>query len=402
MNLFDKPFTEIEKDDIEALLDRDENRYLEFKQELNIDTGDEKREFLADISAFANGGGGHLFFGIKEENGIAAEITPIECSNPDKLKLKIDSIIRSNLDPPIFGVEIQPVKIEANAYIIGIQVPNSWNRPHMIKMGRPKFYGRNSGGKYPMDAQEIRSTIIGSETLIEKIKMFREKRIAELSSGHFPMKLYKDRLLVIHVCPIVSFTPGYQCDFDNFIKNHQENLCLVKKFDGSDERHTFNGFMRYSNLGGEYKNPVVGASAEIYRSGIIESVDAYLLSYIERFPDRFSAKEDYEPRCRSALGKYFELLQSLKIPSPCFVFFSLLNVKGCSIYVGLREEYSGRIFNIEQNHLIAPEILVREYTEDAGIVLKSAFDSVWNACGYPGSPNYDKNGKWCGSNINVS
>ena len=34
---------------------------------------------------------------------------------------------------------------------------------------------------------------------------------------------------------------------------------------------------------------------------------------------------------------------------------------------------------------------------DTPLVLRPCFDSIWNACGYAKSLNYDENGKWTGN-----
>jgi len=50
-----------------------ESRSLEFKAKLVWGTESERKEFLADVSAFANGGGGDLVLGIEEDNGAASK-----------------------------------------------------------------------------------------------------------------------------------------------------------------------------------------------------------------------------------------------------------------------------------------------------------------------------------------
>ena len=45
-----------------------ESRSLEFKAKLVWGTESERKEFLADVSAFANAGGGDLVLGIEEDN----------------------------------------------------------------------------------------------------------------------------------------------------------------------------------------------------------------------------------------------------------------------------------------------------------------------------------------------
>ena len=60
------PINEINQTNIETLItDKiEESRTLEYKEELPIGTDNEKKEFLADVSSFANALGGDIIYGI--------------------------------------------------------------------------------------------------------------------------------------------------------------------------------------------------------------------------------------------------------------------------------------------------------------------------------------------------
>ena len=64
-----KEFDTIGKEDIEALVANavSEGRTIEYKEKLPGGTDDDRREFLADASSFANAGGGDLIYGIREK-----------------------------------------------------------------------------------------------------------------------------------------------------------------------------------------------------------------------------------------------------------------------------------------------------------------------------------------------
>ena len=68
--LFDKKIENINIEDIESLIENSvcENKNLDYKRELHIDTDSDKKEFLADISSFANSNGGDIIFGIEEDS----------------------------------------------------------------------------------------------------------------------------------------------------------------------------------------------------------------------------------------------------------------------------------------------------------------------------------------------
>ena len=75
--MLDGKIEKIDKEDIDTLIENSicENKNLEYKRELHIDLDADKKEFLADISSFANSFGGDILFGIEED---AAEKVPIK------------------------------------------------------------------------------------------------------------------------------------------------------------------------------------------------------------------------------------------------------------------------------------------------------------------------------------
>ena len=68
----------MEEADLQRLIDDGvpEGREIDYKLELAVATDQEKKEFLADVSSFANTVGGVLYIGIKEESLLPMELTP--------------------------------------------------------------------------------------------------------------------------------------------------------------------------------------------------------------------------------------------------------------------------------------------------------------------------------------
>ena len=70
-----KPLDQLIKEDIENLVVNEvpEGKSIEYKEQLPGGTDSDKKEFLADVSSFANAGGGHILYGIKEKRNAANE-----------------------------------------------------------------------------------------------------------------------------------------------------------------------------------------------------------------------------------------------------------------------------------------------------------------------------------------
>lgn len=49
---------------------------------------------------------------------------------------------------------------------------------------------------------------------------------------------------------------------------------------------------------------------------------------------------------------------------------------------------------IDAETIILPEAIVESFTTSAHEILKPTFDLIWNACGFPGSENFDAEGNW--------
>ena len=147
-----------------------EDKHIEYKDHINLDQLKDKKEFLADISSFANTNGGHIFWGISEESGIANEINGVDVSSIDELYQKIEAIIRDGLEPRI-NYELKFIELDSGRKVIIAYIYESWNKPHMVTLaGHGKFYARNNSGKYPLSVDELKTIIIHNQFLADKIR----------------------------------------------------------------------------------------------------------------------------------------------------------------------------------------------------------------------------------------
>ncbi len=68
---------------------------LDYKLTLPGTDADDRKEFLRDVTAFANTAGGDLVFSIRERgDGVAKAVEGVELINPDETALRLENMIR--------------------------------------------------------------------------------------------------------------------------------------------------------------------------------------------------------------------------------------------------------------------------------------------------------------------
>ena len=97
--MLDKPIADITADDIQHLVDEGtpEKRTLEFKTVLPGTKDSERKEFLADVSSFANAAGGDLIYGVATTDGRATAAPGVTAQNVEAELLRLDQMIRSGI-----------------------------------------------------------------------------------------------------------------------------------------------------------------------------------------------------------------------------------------------------------------------------------------------------------------
>ncbi len=112
-----------------------EGRTVDYKLAVASQDKD-KKEFLADVTSFANTNGGTLYVGIREETGIPVEIVGLPSEEADSEIQRLENILMHGVDPRIPGLHIEPVACGASI-VLAILIPKSWAGPHMVTFQGP-------------------------------------------------------------------------------------------------------------------------------------------------------------------------------------------------------------------------------------------------------------------------
>lgn len=388
-NLFKKSIEDITEEDLQVLIENSisESKHIEYKSDLRVNSESEKKEFLADISSFANASGGLILYGITEENGIPKEIKGIDLENIDKEIVRLEQIITSGIEPRMTGINFHSVKLHNFKYVLMIHIPKSWISPHRVKYDN-KFYRRSTRGKYPMDIEELRIAFSFTRDIADRIRNFRIERISKILSGETPVPFIDSAKIVIHIIPVVSFNPHQLYD----LKVIDSNPYMLKPVNsaslGSRKRWNFDGLLSFSTYPG-YEDRAC-SYVQLYKNGIIEAVEGYMLDPKRRQDNLLKIHPIYEKVLIESVREYLKIQRTLNVDLPIFIYLSLLKVKGYSISYDLflRSDF------IDRENLFIPEVIIENYDVDISLALKPCFDFVWNACGEPQSFNYDENGNF--------
>ena len=362
-----------------------ESRFIDFKADA-IGGGDrEKREFLADVSAFANASGGDIVLGVKTKDGAADEVCGVVLEDVDKEKLRLVSIVRDGLEPRISSLDITWLPIEGKRGVMVIRVPRSWTAPHRVTYLKDmNFYVRNPAGKHPMSVNEVRYAFSAGRELDERLRKFLADRLNAIwSKKDLPFDLRDGPKFVLHVIPLSALADPLDLQFQ------YDSPGIVPPLRNSSHnwQHTLEGFVTYT-----MPEPPRSYSM-MFRDGAVEGVADLSLS--EGRSEAFLF-QGVEKLVLDGWKTYRTFANAFEVTPPVYVYATLLKCDGLT---PVADALSGETPVATRNDiLILPYVVVgiEQFNAPPTKLFKRLFDRTANAFGLSRSPSYDGNGNFIG------
>lgn len=375
-----KSVSELEMSDVQALIGNvSESRYIDFKQSVVGRADADRKEFVADVTAFANASGGHIVFGVVEgADAVAANIAGLTVTDRDEEERRLSEMIRNGTEPRLSDFEFKWIDGPGGSSVLVLYVPRSWQSPHRVTLaGHNQFYIRNSRGKHPMNTDELRTAFTYGRALEESVASFREIRINMIRKQEAPIVVDAGPLLVVHGMPLVSFADPPAITFAP-----RELLLSPLGGGGYNKSYALEGTVTHQ--------PTSVAYTLHFRNGILEGV---MSARSSTKPTGYIPVTGLEIVLGETLGNYLRYWGTKNVRGPYVFAVSLLNVRNNKAIVS---GWSDEAPAIRRGDLELPSQVFNEADGGTGstILLRPTFDLMWNAFGHPGSPNYDNSGQY--------
>lgn len=381
-----RPLATITEDDLDQLVANrvPESDFLDFKREPGFEADAGKREFVKDVVAFANSGGGVLVYGIDEErvdgkpSGVPASFSGFDVPNEDALIRQCRSMLDDGVDERIAGVEIRAVfkAADGKAALI-VRVPRSLQAPHQVIRDKDfRFYGRNGAQRSVLTRSQVRDIVLRNADRYEAI---RRQHAARVSA-------YRDRcsdpFWMFHVVPLVAQPDAFDLTDRNVFEPLRTTLTppMSDALPGWNWYHCLDGF--------KVEGPVRAANYSLLmRDGSFEFVEKVALDAEELYSGQIE-KEVFASFSKAATH-YGEGRLSL----PFVVCLTLRGLEGkrLAIPTGFYER-SPKRFPI--NEITFDPILVSTLNEKPWDLMKPWIDLIWQAAGWPRPLTYNDDGTW--------
>lgn len=390
---------------IEGLIESEvpETLTLDYKQQLPGEQKEEKREFLYDVAALANSAGGDLIYGIVERRaeddkatGLPDRLLGTRFANLQEEEIRLSSYIRDCIAPKLIGSVVRSVRCSDGDALV-VRIPASRSKPHMVTMGGvDRFYKRTGTVSHKMSLDEIRRAFSEQGELREGINAWRAHRVELLEQGRGPVLLSDNVVMLFHVIPADSFTPGAFTEVWRVPEQEKKDVFVANG--NYYQRYNADGFLCHSNratVGLPQKRDGYWGYTQLLRSGIVE----YAFSNFYRPPiglqspliDGQGVEQTMVHCYADAIGRFHREGRTGVV----YVGFSMIGIEDKQIYSTLMT-WSGRDFGIRQGTVTSPEVMVdlSEHEERPyPCVMRPLVDTFWQLDGREGSP-FIPNGEW--------
>jgi hypothetical protein len=378
------------------LADRvEEGVHLDFKRDLYAASDEQKAEFLADISAFANAAGGDIIVGIDEEKGAASTLRGLDPAlDLDKEVLRLQQVADSGLEPRIPGLAFHVVRGPSGEGFLIIRVPASPRPPHrVVHNGRFKnrFFIRGSKNKREPDMGELRALFNVAPQRAARVQAFREERLACIAAGETPQALQpKPGVAVLHLLPFTALDASETSFALHMAYNTPWNWIpcgeALDKF-----AHNHDGFVTWS---AKDERGRVRAYTQVFQTGALEAVAVDIVRKDTKRPVVFL--QELENKLLTAIARGVDGLREHGVSSPIAVSLSLMGVQGTHFVVNEPQ------FNRDWPTSVSQDRLVFEVTVPADVrgspaveeAVQPMCDWLHRTGGRPGSPSFNSSGRY--------
>lgn len=378
------PIDDIRWSHIADLIDggASESGYLEFKRELPGGTDGAKREFLKDVSAFANASGGDIIYGIEEKDGVASKIVSSNVSDRDAEELRLGAIVRDNLAPRLAGFTLKWVEPNPpdGAVVLLARVHRSGVAPHMVTFKEwSKFFRRVRTANHQLDVHELREAFLKAAVRRESAEAFREERVALIAAGAGAVPLRSSQLLVVHFVPLRTSEEASD-------DSAQRIAVLAERDPGvwqpmgrtgpASHLWSIDGFCAYDARRAS-EDKTTHRYALMMRTGAAE-----FAAHLGWGGSGYAIEKQID----DCVSRYLRAMRVLEEDQPFAVFVSLLDVRGRRLADGpvWDEEDTVRPYEIDRDRVLLPEVVVAGISETSDALsakLKQLYRVMWQASG---------------------
>lgn len=355
-----------------------------------------KIDLCTDLSALANARGGWIICGIKEKGGVAEVLCGLGANvNLESEISRLEQCAMNGIDPPLPALKIEPVKLEdpTKAAALVIRVPRSYRAPHRVRETR-KFHVRRSGRNGEMKMDELRMAFNLSESLVERVRDFRNTRIEALATNRqedIPILLNPGVKCVLHAIPLTSLDVGSTLDLSAF--NSPTSAPWIVQENLHFGRYNLLGYVRPNGLEESSRN--LDGYIQVFRNGAVECVETVYMA--EHSIENAILLETLEHIIITYLETALLIQKNLGVSLPIVIMVSVLGVKDTVLTMDRRRAFrhsDHRSIPLYQDRLLIPDTLVEDYETDPRIAAKPILDILWNAAGWDRSLSYDEHGNW--------
>lgn len=204
--MIEHPLDQITLEHIEALVtyQRSESRTLDFKEAFPAADHKGVRDFLADVTAFANTDGGDIVIGVREDNnGVAAEVVGIDRAGLDQELRRVEDQLRALVDPRVPQFTVCELAKPDGRVVLVMRVGASLIAPHRVAHDRSsRFFRRANRSNHEMSTAEIRQAFAASQDFPNRIRDLHHKAVEAISGKDMPIRIVDRPTLILTVAPL--------------------------------------------------------------------------------------------------------------------------------------------------------------------------------------------------------
>jgi len=243
-----------------------------------------------------------------------------------------------------------------------------------------------------MDVREIRAAFVGSETIAAKVSAFRSDRIAKILTGETPVKLGASPKIALHLLPLRAFSEPEALDLRALSNDWDPNFKPMGNVEQySSPRFNLQGLFVSGTGSLDISQPrQFTGYIQLFRNGALESV------FLPRTHKKILSGPHLETSLMTQGSRHIGFQDRLDLGA-MFVALSVVSISGFEIVASLNDPHSWhQVQTFEDDVVLAPEVLNEHKGANLGSLLRPALDTIWQACGWPGSQGYDGEGNWVG------